>query len=165
MSRPALVATLLACLLAFVAAPSISMAARAPSSTQAVTAETLEDFQHQAARVRAEMAAGKRYADLSKRDLRTVERTLDEIHVLLERSESVAAMNEEQKTNLINLQERANAILTANAQEELICEWVKKTGSNRRQRVCITAHERDRMREEANRGFSRRNPSHKNQGG
>ena len=165
MSRPVFLAGLLASLLVFVAAPGTSMAASAPSTTQAVTADTLEDFQQQAARIRAEMAPGKRYADLSKRDVRTVERTLDEIHVLLERSESVAAMNEEQKTNLFSLQERANAILTANAQDEMVCEWVKKTGSNRRQRVCITAYERDRMREDANHGFTRRNPSPFNEGG
>lgn len=143
--------------------PSQAMAAATSSGTQTVTADTLEDFEHQAARIRAEMAPGKRYAELSARELQTIERTLDEIHALLEHTETVSAMNPEQVTSLANLQERANAILTANAKEELICEWVKKTGSNRRQRVCISAYDRDLMREQSRDGFNRRDPSHRNQ--
>ena len=165
MYRYFLGAALRAVTLVFIVAPATSMAARAPSSTEAVTADTLEDFQYQAARIRAEMAPGKRYAELSDSDLQTVERTLNEIHALLERSGAVTAMNEEQKTNLFNLQERANVILTeANAHNELICEWTRLTGSNRRQRVCITAYERERMRDQSRDGFTRRNPSHKNEG-
>lgn len=164
MSKRYLTTLLLTVLVAAFLAPAAAMAAPASSMTPAVSADTLGDFEQQASRIRAEMAPGKRYADLSRRDTKTVERTLDEIHALLERTETVSAMNEEQKTQLITLQERANAILTADAGNELVCEWVKKTGSNRRERVCMTAHERDLIRGQSRDGFIRVNPSHKNVG-
>ena len=135
-------------ILAFAAllVPNIGTAARMPASAQIVTAQTLEDFEYQAARIRAEMLPGKRYADLKRRDLNYVNELLDRIHVVLEAHGPVARMAQEQQIELLNLQERVNAVLTGNESERLLCEWTRVAGSQRRQQICMTSAERERIR-------------------
>lgn len=156
MSRHCFSIAVLAIFLVILAAPGVGIAKDGPSGNQALAADTLQGFQYQAARIRAEMAPNRRYAELSESDLQAVERALNEIHYMLERAESLAAMNPAQKTKLASLQERVNAILTENAKEELVCERVKLTGSNRYEQVCMTAHERKRRQEQARDKFNRR---------
>lgn len=132
--------------LAALLVPNIGTAARMPPAAQTVTAQTLEDFEYQAARIRAEMLPGKRYADLKRRDLNYVNELLHRIHVLLQTHGPVARMAQEQQIDLLNLQERANAVLTGDESNRLLCEWTRVAGSQRRQQICLTSAERERIR-------------------
>lgn len=164
MSKHHFGAILLAMVLALAAIPGSVIAAGSASTTQALSAQTLQKFQREAARIRAEMAPGKRHAGLDESEMQTIERTLNELQYLFESAGSVDAMNPPQKTKLASLQERVNAILsasvdtdaTANPTEELVCERIKAAGSNRYQRICMTAHERERRQEEARDRLNRR---------
>lgn len=136
----------LALVFAALTMPSVGMAARMPPSPQIVTAQTLEDFEYQAARIRAEMLPGKRYADLKQRELNYVNELLQRIHGVLQTHGPVPRMAQEQRIGLLNLQERVNAVLTGNEANRMLCEWTRVAGSQRRQQICMTSAERERIR-------------------
>lgn len=148
--------TLLSMVIAAFLVPAAVLAAGVPPAAQAFNADTLDDFAYQAERIRAQMIDGGRYADFPRRDLRYVEELLHRIHVLLERSGPVSSMSQEQKIDLMNLQERTNAVLTRNEDNRLECEWTLITGTHRRQQLCMTASEREDMRARDRAGYIQR---------
>ena len=164
MSRRNFAAALLAIVMALFAAPGASVAADPAASPQVLSAQSLRKFQREAAGIRADMAPGKRYAGLDESAMQDVERALNEIQYLLESAGSMDAMNMAQQTKLANLVDRVNTTLAesvgpvaaASPDEELICERIRVAGSNRYQRICMTAEEREWRQKEAQDRFNRR---------
>ena len=104
-----------------------------------------ERFPELAERVRAEMQPGGRFEEISAEERIRVEQELGRMAELLAGTRSLEDLKEPQRVDLINAQERINAILTKRDGERLICERRALVGSHRTETYCETAHEkRDR---------------------
>ncbi|HNR92099.1 MAG TPA: hypothetical protein PKO41_06710 [Dokdonella sp.] len=121
----------------------------------AVTATTAATFAAQAEEVRREMKAGGRYTEISADERARVERNLEVIARLFAERNELSAMSDRQKLELINAQEDANAILTKNDDDRLICVSRRPTGSNFKQKQCMTAKQAREARERSVQGMDR----------
>jgi len=103
-----------------------------------VVADTPEAFAQQAAWIEQEMQADGRYEFTNPSERQRVRGLLSQMASLLQRSGSVAAMDQNTKLKLFNTQEEVNAILKHNDSNRLVCESRKPIGSNIPQTHCHT---------------------------
>lgn len=106
-----------------------------------IAADTSEKFTQVAEQVRKEMGTGGRYEFIRPDEKAKAETDLDSMASLLQKSGSVAAMNQDQKVQLFNTQEHLNGILTHSDRNRLVCENSAPTGSNLRRPTCQTVGE------------------------
>ena len=85
--------------------------------------------------------------ELSERDLEEVFRRQDELRVLLGSVESIEALTEEQKIEVLNNQNAINGILTRSLADTPICRRETVVGSHRPRTVCMTARQREALRD------------------
>jgi hypothetical protein len=105
-------------------------------------------FAQQKARIEAELADGKTYAEISAQDQATVRESLARIADTLETAGSMEALSGADKVEVFNDQEVVNTILTQAAYDSRqVCERIESTGSHRKTTVCTTVAERNRRRE------------------
>ncbi len=150
---------------ALMAVSAPAFAARKSTTDDAVAATTSEAFVAQAAEVRKDMEAGGRYGDISAANRQKVDAQLDFIGSLLQRKGSVDAMNDQEKVQLLNAQEQANSILVGYDDQQLVCEFRKIAGSNRKEKVCQTKREIAAAREVARDAYRQQTSSFQNQQG
>ncbi len=112
-----------------------------------ITANTLEAFQANADEVRTEMRSSGRFGGIAPRDRERVETELNRMEAMFSKHGSVEAMDPRSRGELFNAQERANALLTGNDDQRLICQMVEPTGSKMRKRECRRAGDIRRTRE------------------
>lgn len=115
--------------------------------------DTPAAFAAQAADVRKEMGADGKYGAISVADRTAVEADLDKIDALVRKRGSADKLNDAEQVDLMNAQERINAVLTHNEGNRLICKMEPRTGSNFKMKVCMTKHERDEIRRKSQQGF------------
>ena len=140
---------------AFAAVPDIAHAKKAKSGDGAVQATTADAFATQVEQLRKEMTPTGRYADMTADDRARVEKNLEVITRLFEQKGEFASMNDADKVTLVNAQEEANAILTNNDDDRLICSTRRPTGSNFKQKQCMTAKQARELRENSRDGVER----------
>ena len=117
-----------------------------------VAADTPEKFAQTAEQVRKEMSTGGRYEFINPGDKAKAEADMDSMSSLLQKSGSVAAMNQDQKVQLFNTQEHLNGILTRSDRNRLVCENTAPTGSNLRRPTCLTVGEIETKRQHDQKG-------------
>lgn len=117
-----------------------------------VAADTPEKFAQTADQVRKEMSTGGRYEFISPSDKAKAEADMESMASMLQKSGSVAAMNQDQKVQLFNAQEHLNGILTHSDRNRLICENTAPTGSNLRRPTCMTVGEIETKRQHDQKG-------------
>ena len=103
-----------------------------------VVAQTLADFERQAAAVRDGMQAGGTYSYMREEDKQRVEQRLGEMQHLLEQHAAQAQLAQPDKVVLINAQEDLNALLLQNDNNRLECERGAHTGSRIHVTTCHT---------------------------
>ena len=103
-----------------------------------VTADTPETFTRQSAWIEQEMADGGRYEYATAPERQRVDVLLGQMGNLLQRSGSVAAMDQPTRVQLFNFQEEVNGILKHSDSNRLVCERIKPIGSNIPQNHCHT---------------------------
>ncbi|MEZ5461342.1 hypothetical protein [Dokdonella sp.] len=108
---------------------------------KAVVADTPEKFEVLVLAVREEMAPGKRYEFLDRRNRETVNHQLDLMQQMLIEAGSVSAMDQETKVKLFSMQEEVNGILARNADDRLVCTHVAPVGSHIPKTTCHTVRE------------------------
>lgn len=118
-------------------------------------ADTPAAFEEQAAKVREGMRGSGPYANISASDRHALEVDLDKIGELLRRKGSASALSDGEQVDLVNAQERVNAILTHNDGDRLICTYERRSGSNFKYKTCLTASQRDRTRQQSQEGMDR----------
>jgi hypothetical protein len=131
-----------------------AMAKKAPKEEHVITAMTAAEFDEQATSLRKQMRDG-RFAGITVAERSTVERELDVISGLLQKSGAPEGMSDREKISLLNAQSNANAILTRNDDDRLVCEMRRPTGSNFKQKQCMTVKEARRLREQTRDGMDR----------
>jgi hypothetical protein len=130
-------------------------AKRPESKVEVAPATTPEAFAKQAAEVRAAMRGNGRYSVISNSERAEVEANITKIEKLLEQRGSVDNLTDREQVVVNNAQERANALLTENDGDRLVCRYEKKTGSHFREKFCNTVSELARMRDDNQREFDR----------
>lgn len=128
---------------------AVLVALALPAGASEIDVQTGEPLQVQRAAIEQELATGDRYAEIEPDQL---ERT----RVLLQRMETILgvdghadSLSPDRRTELFNLQEEVNTILTAAAEDSrLVCRRERPIGSNRPVNVCHTVAERRAMRED-----------------
>lgn len=125
-------------LVLIVALPSTAVAVGENYIEPNKNADSREKLADVAANVRREMQAGGRFQYVTPRERDMVNAKFSEMNALFGRSESVAQMNDDQKTRLFNAQETINSILTDRDSERLICKNEPIIGSHVRSKTCRT---------------------------
>lgn len=103
-------------------------------------ATTAAEFSDQAQAVRAAMEDGGRFSEISSSNKKRVNELLIEIANFMV-SGGFTELSVAHQTQMINAQEEANAILTKNDGDRLICTHERPTGTRFKQKVCRTADE------------------------
>lgn len=104
-------------------------------------AKSTEQFREQAATLRREMDRGK-YSGLSNSDKKTIDQRLDELDALYVRHDTGAKGAKRDWAPAVNAGSEINSLLTRNLEDRLFCEQVKRVGSNRSTKVCMTMADR-----------------------
>ncbi len=118
-------------------------------------------FIKQADEVRKDMDKNGRYADISTQDRSEVELNLRIIQALFDRREAVSAMTSTEQVDLINAQEKVNALLTKNDGDRLVCTMEARSGTHFKTKQCMTVRERNDLRRKSQESFQ--NNTMKNQ--
>lgn len=126
-------------------------------------ATTKDAFSAVVAGLHKEMQEGGRYAYITEREREDIEKNLDRMRALFEKSGSVDTMGKDDQVALFNAQESVNATLEKRDRDRLICERAATTGSRIATTQCRTYGEieADReagkklMREKAARGCTK----------
>lgn len=143
--RFALIAVALTLLAGCAAAPSD------PSPALVTTPEKVESieafFAHQDY-IRAGLLDGS-LGEISERDIESVIAHQDELRALLGDLDSVDQLSEENKIRVMNAQNAINGILTRSFADTPICRRETVLGSHRQRTVCLTARQREKLREDS----------------
>ena len=118
-----------------------------------VVTDTPQAFEAQAAHVRAEMGPHGKYGGIGLNEHKAVDTDLDKIDALLHKRGLASKLNDSDQVDLMNAQERINAVLTRNDGNRLICTMEARTGTYFKQKVCRTQAEIDGIRRNAQEGF------------
>lgn len=112
--------------------------------------DTRNAFIEQRTKIDANLADGKTYSEISRKDRLTVEEALDRIEENLESGNDLDALGETKKALVLQDEELVNGILSkASEDSRLICTREKKIGSNRSTSQCATAAQRRRNAEQS----------------
>lgn len=118
-----------------------------------VVTDSPQAFAKQAAEVRKEMGPRGEYGGISGNERSAVDADLDTIEALLKKRGSASKLNDSEQVDLMNAQERINAVLTKNEGNRLICTMEPRLGTNFKQKVCRTQAEIDNTRRNSQQGF------------
>jgi hypothetical protein len=126
-----------------------SLAATADPGQPPVNADTKDSFAAVSGWVRKEMDTGGRYSYVSSSERTEVETKLREMSDMLDKSGSVAQMNDTDKTRMFNDQEAVNSILSKRDGERVICKNVVPIGSHIPVKTCKTMAQMEEDRKNA----------------
>ena len=133
-------------ILAIVVSPSALAAGQAAGVELDISASFAE--QHE--KIRAELADGETYTEITPRQREDVQTALRRIEATLGKAASVTELTAQERADLLNDQEVVNTILTvAREDSRLVCKREKKVGSHRATTQCFTVAERRKTREQS----------------
>ncbi|MEF9421300.1 hypothetical protein [Xanthomonas citri] len=112
----------------------------------AVALDLDKPFKPQAAQVRADLADGEKYSEISQDERAKVGAALDRIEAAFQAQPDIQALQPEQLAAVRNDQELVTRILTkAREDSRLICRRERATGSQMSTKQCMTAAQRRRQ--------------------
>ncbi len=109
------------------------------------------DFPELIAMIREEIQPRGRWEYVPDSERPLLETQLKVMEKLLAGHASVDELSNDEKLQLINAQEHANAILTQHDGRRLICERHTPTGSHRPKNICVTLAQRRQATEDSRR--------------
>lgn len=110
--------------------------------------ESIEGFLAHQDYIRAGLQDGS-LGDFKTREFETVIEKQDELRKILSSVDSIAELDEDQAITVLNAQETINGILARNLEDRPICRRETVLGSHRTRTVCLTARQRDKLREDS----------------
>ncbi len=96
------------------------------------------------------------YKDMSEADRSKILAEQAKVERLTQGKTSTSDLDERSRMELFNSLETIKAIVTSAEDDRMVCERVKRTGSNRPERVCKTVAQRRAEREDAVRDLGKR---------
>lgn len=119
-------------------------------AANAVHETTAQDFLAQRKQIEAEFADGEKYSEITGAQRQDVRDALAIIAGKLDGKASTADLDEVDRVEVFNQQERVNTILTSAAEDSrLVCTREQSVGSHRTTTKCMTVAERRRSKDEA----------------
>lgn len=134
-------------LLAFTASSAFAASEKEPFQLHA---SSTDEFRQQASQLRNEMATG-RYSSLPSNDKKRVEKQLENLDGLYVKRATGASVSDLDAVALVNATSEINSVLTGDDDSRIVCERVKKLGSNRATKECMTVADRRAEKQEADR--------------
>lgn len=139
-----------AVLVTFAFAFAVAPSAIAAEPESAVALDVSASFAEQHEKIRAELADGETYSEITPQQRTDVQTALARIEATLAGSRAVADLTAQERADLMNDQEIVNTILTAAREDSrLVCKRETKVGSHRSTTQCYTVAERRRTREQS----------------
>ena len=143
-TKPFMTAAAAAAALLGMAAPAFADKVEAP-----FRADTAEKFAATERDVRTEMSSGGRYEFISPENRAKVEADMGKMEALFRQTGSVAAMNVQQQTQLFNIQEHLNGVLTHSDSNRLVCDHTAPVGTHIPLTTCKTVAEIEKARRDS----------------
>ena len=104
--------------------------------------------------IREEALAGEgRYGDMPEADRRRLLSEQDKVLAMLEGKERSTELSQIDQTILFNSLESISAIINRAEDDRMVCERVRRTGTNRAERVCMTVAQRREAAQESRRSY------------
>jgi hypothetical protein len=133
-----------------------------------VAADTPEKFAETIKLIHEDMDTGGRYEYIKPQDKARVDTDLNAMAAMLQKSGSVAAMGQDDRVKLFNIQEHLNGVLSHSDSNRLVCEHRPPVGTNIPTTTCKTFAqiEKERtdsqkyMQDEDRNGWKGRTTSH-----
>lgn len=117
-----------------------------------VAQTNIEAIREQQQKIRAVLEDRKgAYKDMSEADRSKLFAEQSKVEQLTQGKTSTSDLDERSRVELFNSLETIKAIVTNAEDERMVCERVKRTGSNRPERVCKTVAQRRAESEDASR--------------
>lgn len=113
----------------------------------------IESFDRQVSDVHGKMLEGGGYAGIQPKERAQLDSDFSLIRELLERKFASGKLDDRDQVDLANAQERANAILTRNDSDRLVCTYDKRTGSNFKFKHCMSISDREAARRKSIDGY------------
>ena len=111
---------------------------------------TVQDIVKQQNQLRAQAMAGKGpFKGMAKRERDEMVTHQDRVLTMIGDRKDLDGMSTDQRTELYNELQWIDATLAKAQDERMICEQTRSVGSNRVQSVCMTAAQRERLRQRA----------------
>lgn len=111
---------------------------------------TFAEIRAQQIELREEVTEGNGiFKAMSEQDRGTLTLRQDELFALIEGKEGVEDLHDADQVRAFNLLQEINAIVNNIGDDRIICEYVRETGSHRKQKRCATVAERRLQRETA----------------
>lgn len=133
-------------LLAALLVAAMPAAAAAPTEVDPfpATARSADEFRDRADALRLDLQSGGKHGAMSAQDRAAVEADLSRLQQLYDKHAQGRQVDDNlpMKIAAINAYSRINATLAGSADDRMICEQVKKVGSNRYGKYCATVRER-----------------------
>ena len=124
-----------------VASPATFADDGAPPDLRAIRAQQLE--------LRSDVNAGSGvFKDMDSAERRQLAERQTRLLALLEGKESIDELDERARLDAFNLLQEINAAVTGVEGDQLVCEYVRKTGSHRKTKQCMTVAERRQARQQ-----------------
>lgn len=112
--------------------------------------DSAAEFEAQAVEIRKEMQDG-RYSHLDERDRAAVDSDLNRVTRLLNKQDELSQLSNRDQVELVNAQERINAVLTDNDPDRIVCKLEARVGTRMKTKNCLTAREWAVLKSEADR--------------
>lgn len=130
--------------LALISASAVAWASVDPQTL------TIRDIVKQQTALRAQVAAGKGpFKDMEKRDREEMIAHQDRVLQMIGDRQTIDDMPADQRTELFNELQWIDATVAKAQDERMVCEYTRSVGSNRMQSVCMTAAQRQKLRDRA----------------
>ena len=126
------------------APPSASAAAPIEIDPFPATARSADEFRERADALRTQLQAGGSHAALSAQDRSAIDEDLANLQQMYDKHAQGRRVDDDLKMKIsaTNAYSRINATLGGTSDDRVICEQVKKVGSNRFAKYCATVRER-----------------------
>lgn len=122
-------------------------------------APSLDAIRAQQTELREQVLAGRgEHANRSNADRARLVRHQDTVLALIEGKVATEQLEPSERMQLFNELEAIKALVQDGGQDRLVCQHVKKTGSQMRVRECKTVAQREREREDAEKGLRKGSP-------
>ncbi len=114
-----------------------------------VNADTPDKLKSVIEDIESEISKGGRYEYIAPTEHASLNAIFYQMMTLLEKKGTPAAMNEQDRVALFNLQEKANGILTHSDRNRLVCERSASLGTHIQSNTCRTVAEIEKTRQQA----------------
>jgi len=132
------------------AALGLGLAAGFNANADDAAGRSLADIRAQQTDLLADVRAGEGdFEDMAGPEREELAARQSRLLAMIEGKETVKDLDDADQVEAFNLLEQINATINDVQGQRMVCEMTRKTGSNRKVKVCMTVAQRDQLREDS----------------